>query len=151
MKQLSHLLVLCLLIVVGAPRLFSLDAHWSSDETLWLQRSAVFMNAVQHNNFSETLITHHPGIMTMWFAGLRQFFGNGAVSVSLKDLALARWFIGLVVSGGLVGIFFILRRMFSFLPALFMWAFLTINPFFLAQSRRGKIYCWANLPDSMAR
>lgn len=136
MKQLSHLLVLCLLIFAGAPRLFSLEAHWSSDETLWLQRSAVFMNAVQHNTFSETLITHHPGVMTMWFAGLRQSFGNAAVSVSLKDLALARWFIGLVVSGGLVGIFFILRRMFSFLPALFMWAFLTINPFFLAQSRR---------------
>ena len=136
MKQSIFVLAFCLFLTAGLPRLFSLDAHWSSDETLWLDRSARFISAIKHGEFSETLITHHPGVMTMWLAGLRQSFAENAVSVSLKDLALARWFIGLVMLGGLVGVFFLLRQMFSFLPALFMWAFLTTNPFLLAQSRR---------------
>ena len=136
MKQSIFVLAFCLFFTAGLPRLFSLDAHWSSDETLWLDRSARFISAIKQGEFSETLITHHPGVMTMWLAGLRQSFAENAVSVSLKDLALARWFIGLVVSGGLVGVFFLLRQMFSFLPALSMWAFLATNPFLLAQSRR---------------
>ena len=106
MKQPSLFLVLCLLVIVGVPRLFSLDAHWSSDEVHWLRRSAVFIDAVYTGSFEETGIAHHPGVTTMWLAGLRQAFGKDAVTVSLKDLALARWFIGLVVLSGLIAIFF---------------------------------------------
>lgn len=136
MKQSIFVIAFCLFLTAALPRLFSLDAHWSSDETLWLDRSARFISAIKHGKFSETLITHHPGVMTMWFAGLRQFFGENAVTVSLKDLALARWFIGVAVSAGLVCAFFLLRRMFSFLPALAIWSFLVTNPFLIAQSRR---------------
>ena len=136
MKQSIFVIAFCLFLTAALPRLFTLDAHWSSDETLWLDRSARFISAIKHGEFSKTLITHHPGVMTMWLAGLRQFFGENAVTVSLKDLALARWFIGVAVSAGLVSAFFLLRRMFSFLPALAIWAFLAINPFLIAQSRR---------------
>lgn len=132
MKWYFPLLALCLFVIVGVPRLFSLSAHWSSDETLWLIRSAVFMAAVKQGDFSATLIAHHPGVMTMWIAGLRQVFGEDSVSVSLKDLALARWFIGVVISGGLVLAFFLLYRLLSFWLAMFAWALLAINPFFLA-------------------
>ena len=136
MKQPSLFLVLCLLVIVGVPRLFSLDAHWSSDEVHWLRRSAVFIDAVYTGSFEETGIAHHPGVTTMWLAGLRQAFGKDAVTVSLKDLALARWFIGLVVLSGLIAIFFLLHRLLAFWPAMFAWAFLVMNPFFLAQTRR---------------
>jgi len=94
------------------------------------------MDAVKQGDFSVTLIAHHPGVMTMWIAGLRQVFGEDSASVSLKDLALARWFIGVVILGGLGVAFFLLYRLLSFLPAMFAWALLAINPFFLAQSRR---------------
>ena len=136
MKQNSLFLVLCLFVVVGVPRLFSLDAHWSGDETIWLKRSAEFINAVQTGQFNQTLIAHHPGVSTMWIAGLRQAFGEDSVWLSFKDLALARWFIGIVVWSGLVATFFLLHRIFAFWAANFAWGFLVINPFFLAQSRR---------------
>lgn len=42
-----------------------LSAHWSSDEARWLQRSENFMSAVKQGKFSNTLITYHPGVMTM--------------------------------------------------------------------------------------
>ena len=136
MKQSSLFLALCLFVIVGVPRLFSLDAHWSSDETLWLKRSAQFMNAVQTGQFDQTHIAYHPGVTTMWIAGLRQALGEDSVWASFRDLALARWFIGIVVWSGLVATFFLLHRIFAFWAASFAWAFLAINPFFLAQSRR---------------
>ena len=37
------------------PRVLSLDAHWSSDETLWMNRSRNFMLSLQNGEFSETL------------------------------------------------------------------------------------------------
>ena len=136
MKQPSFFLAFCLFVIVGVPRIFSLDAHWSSDESRWLHRSAVFMDAVQVGHFEQTRVAHHPGVTTMWLAGFRQAFGTDEVWVSQQDLALARWFIGVAVLAGLVGGFFLLHRLFSYWPAMFAWAFLAIDPFFLAQSRR---------------
>ena len=135
MKQSALFFVLCL-VIAGIPRLFSLDAHWSSDEVHWLRRSAVFMDAVSSGSFEQTLIAHHPGVTTMWSAGLRQVFMDDAVIVSLKDLALARWFIGIVVLSGLGASFFLIHRLLAFWPTVFAWGFLAVNPFFLAQSRR---------------
>ena len=72
----------------------------------------------------------------MWLAGVRQILGDGSVWASVKDLALARWFIGVGVWIGLVVAFFLVYRIFAFWPAMAIWAFLALNPFFLAQSRR---------------
>ncbi len=58
-----------------------MDAHWSSDESRWLHRSAQFMSAVKQGNFSGTLIAYHPGVITMWVAGLRTFFVDPGVDV----------------------------------------------------------------------
>ena len=76
-------------------RILSLDAPWSSDEARWLRRSAAFMAAVKQGEFSETLIVHHPGVMTMWIAGLRTF--SMAPRVDVPNLARARGFIGIVI------------------------------------------------------
>ena len=57
----------------------------------WIH-STVFMAAVEMGVFSETLVTFHPGVITMWLAALRTFFTEPHVSV--QGLALARWFIG---------------------------------------------------------
>ena len=122
--------------MVGVPRLFSLETHWSSDETLWLHRSAQFLDAIKTGQFDQTYLAHHPGVTTMWLAGVRQILGDGSVWASVKDLALARWFIGVGVWIGLVVAFFLVYRIFAFWPAMAIWAFLALNPFFLAQSRR---------------
>lgn len=129
MKQ--HFLVLCLFVFLGVPRLFSLGAHWSSDETHWLQRSGIFMSAVRAGQFEQTFLSGHPGVTTLWLAGLLA----DSVSVSQQDLALARWCIGVVLWSGLIVVFFLLRRLSGFWMALLAWVFLAINPFFLTQSR----------------
>ena len=136
LKQYTPVIVLCLFVIAGVPRIFSLDAHWSSDETRWLHRSAEFMNALKSREFDQTFLAYHPGVTTMWLAGLRQVATKDTVWASLKDLALARWFIGICVSIGLVAAFFLIHRLLAFWPAMFAWAFLAFNPFLLAQSRR---------------
>ncbi len=57
------------------------------------------MSAIKSGEFSETLIAYHPGVMTMWVAGLRAFSTEPGVDV--PNLARARWFIGIAVWAGI--------------------------------------------------
>lgn len=125
---------LCLFAVIGVTKLSSLDAHWSSDEARWLRRSAAFMSAVKQGEFSETLIAHHPGVMTMWLAGLRTFSIEPRVDV--PNLARARWFIGLVVWIGIGIACLLIYRLFGRWVCLASFAGLAYSPLFLAQTRR---------------
>jgi 4-amino-4-deoxy-L-arabinose transferase-like glycosyltransferase len=134
MKRHSLIFILSLFTIACATRLLSLDAHWSSDEALWLRRSASFIQAVKQADFSETLLSYHPGVMTMWIAGLRTFFIEPQVDV--PNLALARWFIGVGVLIGFVVALFLLYWLFGFWVTVVSFAFLVCSPFLLAQSRR---------------
>lgn len=126
----------CFLIIVGTPRLLSLDAHWSSDENLWLQRSAEFIETVQNGQFEDTLIAYHPGVTTMWISGIRQFFFGSTRWSPLKDLALARLLIGIVILAGLIIAALLLYRLFGTWISAASGAFLVINPLLLAHTRR---------------
>ena len=81
-------LSICLLLLSLLPRLNRLGSHWSSDEVLWLDRSSEFMSAIKRGDFSETRIAYHPGVPTMWLAGLRTFFTPPGTDV--ENLAAAR-------------------------------------------------------------
>ena len=116
------------------PRLSTLESHWSSDEVLWLERSSDFMSAVRRGNFSETRIAYHPGVPTMWIAGLRTFFTRPGITV--ENLAAARCFIGLFVSACIVVSIFFVYQLFGRWVALASFACLSTSPFFLAQTRR---------------
>ena len=119
---------------MGVSRLLSLDAHWTSDEFGWLDHSTVFMAVVEMGAFSETLVTFHPGVITMWIAALRTFFTEPHVSV--QGLALARWFIGVALLIGIGVAAWLLYRLFGRWVALIGAAFLSFSPLLLAQSRR---------------
>ncbi len=134
MKTRYLLLVTLFLLLTGAPRFFSLYAHWNSDEARWLGRSAQFMSAVKHGEFSETVIAYHPGVTTMWIAGLRTFFIWHRVDV--PNLVLSRGFIGIVVSVGIGLTSFLLYRLFGEWIALGGFVSLACSPLFLAQTRR---------------
>ena len=134
MGRASIFFTICLLFLLCVPRLFSLDAHWSSDETLWLRRSAQFMSAVKKAKFSETVIAYHPGVTTMWLAGLRTFFTDPGVDV--KNLTRARWFIGIVVCVGIGFASLLLYKLFGQWVALAGFVSLAYSPLFLAQTRR---------------
>ena len=124
----------CLLILTLIPRLSTLESHWSSDEVRWLRRSSNFMSAVRRGDFSETRIAYHPGVPTMWIAGLRTFFTPPRVD--LENLAAARWFIGLVMSACIVVSIFFVYQLSGGWVALSCFACLAYSPLFLAQTRR---------------
>lgn len=132
----KHLLFLgiCLLLLSLLPRLSRLESHWSSDEVLWLDRSSEFMSAIKRGDFSETRIAYHPGVPTMWLAGLRTFFTPPGTDV--ENLAAARWFIGIVVWIGIGIACLLLYKLFGQWVALASFACLAYSPFFLAQTRR---------------
>ncbi len=128
------LLIFSLFFLAGIPRFLSLDAHWSSDETRWLNRSADFMSAVKQGRFAETLIAYHPGVTTMWIAGIRTFFTEPAIDV--LNLARARLFIGIIIWAGIGTACLLLHRLFGKWIALASFACLAYSPLFLAQTRR---------------
>ncbi|MYE91669.1 phospholipid carrier-dependent glycosyltransferase [Candidatus Poribacteria bacterium] len=133
-KTSSLFLVLCLFVAASMSRLFSLGDHWTSDEAGWLDHSTVFMAAVEMDGFSETLVTFHPGVITMWLAALRTFFTEPHISV--QGLALARWFIGIALLIGIGMAAMLLYRLFGRWVAVISATFLSFSPLFLAQSRR---------------
>ena len=100
----------------------------------WLDHSTVFMAAVDMGAFSETLVTFHPGVITMWLAALRTFFTEPHISV--QGLALARWFIGVALLIGIGIAAVLLYRLFGRWVAVIGATFLSFSPLFLAQSRR---------------
>ena len=133
-KTLSLFFGVCLFVTASMPRLFSLGAHWTPDEGGWLDHSTVFMTAVDMGAFSETLVTFHPGVITMWIAALRTFFTDPHISV--QGLALARWFIGVALLIGIGVAAVLLYRLFGRWVAVIGAAFLSFSPLLLAQSRR---------------
>ena len=134
LKTSSLFFGMCLFLAASVPRLFSLGAHWTSDEVVWLDRSTVFMAAVEMGIFSETLVAFHPGIITVWLAALRTLFTEPDISV--QGLALARWFIGVALLIGIGIAAMLLYRLFGRWVALIGAVFLSFSPLFLAQSRR---------------
>lgn len=127
-------LLLCFLTIASVPRFLSLEAHWASDEARWLRRSAAFIFAVKQGEFSETRLAYHPGVTTMWIAGLRTFFAEPHVDV--ENLALARFFLGIGVSAGIGIACLLLYKFFGQWVALASFACLAYSPLFLAQTRR---------------
>ena len=133
-KTLSLFFGVFLFVAASVLRLFSLGAHWTSDERGWLDHSTVFMAAVEMGAFSETLVTFHPGVITMWLAALRTFFTEPDISV--QGLALARWFISVALLIGIGVAAVLLYRLLGRWVAVIGAAFLSFSPLFLAQSRR---------------
>ena len=133
----------CLFTLISIPRLLSLGSHWSSDETRWLNRSFQFMSEVRSGDFTGTLITYHPGVMTMWISGLRTFLKGTGLEVPNQSraqwfvhLTTARWFIGIFVWAGIGIACFFVYRLFDRWVSLVSFACLVYSPFFLAQTRR---------------
>ena len=92
------------------------------------------MSSVKKGEFSETLVAYHPGVTTMWLAGLRTF--SMAPDVDVPNLARARWFIGMVVWAGIGISILLLYKLFGQWIALAGFACLAYSPLFLAQTRR---------------
>ncbi len=69
------ILLLIVSISILLPRMLDLDQYATTDETLWLQRSANFYYALGQRDFEQTYQDKHPGVSIMW-AGAAGFFVN---------------------------------------------------------------------------
>lgn len=139
--------VLFLVLLTFLPRLLSLSAHWSSDESLWMGRSRTFIFALEEGRFWDTFTAHHPGVTTTWLGGIGIWSVSGQQSISPifpegkgfyspVMLAHVRFPIS-TLSGVLIllaGV--LLYRLFGGMLAGVATLFLAIEPFLLAESRR---------------
>ncbi len=133
-------------VLTFLPRLLSLEAHWSSDETLWMQRSLKFVSGLEKGDFAETLTASHPGVTTTWLGSAAIWMASGRDSgaewakstkfLSPENLARLRFPIAclsgvlILIAGGLV------YRLFGGRIASVATLFFAIEPFLLAESRR---------------
>ncbi|HKY79199.1 MAG TPA: glycosyltransferase family 39 protein [Anaerolineales bacterium] len=69
----NWLLPLALLVLFLALRLPGLGRFVTTDEALWLRRSANFYLAVRHGAWADTFQSPHPGVLTQW-AGAAGFY-----------------------------------------------------------------------------
>lgn len=139
--------ILLLILFIFLPRLLSLSAHWASDEDLWMQRSRDFFFALQTKQFTDTYITHHPGVTTCWLGSFpigntyshnpsfkRWFYSEAFLSPTILErirfpIAAVT---GLLILGAGILMYHLFGRITSGLGALF----LGVEPFLLAESRR---------------
>ena len=83
--------LLFLILLTFLPRLFSLSAHWATDEDLWMQRSLDFFFALKSGQFEDTFVAHHPGVTTcwlgslaIWFTAQQGYFKGGSTLISIS-------------------------------------------------------------------
>jgi len=89
-------------------------AYLVARSTLWHRRAAEFMQAVLQRDWAATLLAPHPGVTTMWFAGIANWLGTALVpgfdeqrlgrQMSIELLPLV-----LIISLAIVLTYFILR------------------------------------------
>lgn len=118
-------------LLVRAP---SLDRALTIDEKLWIERSDRFVDAVASARFGDAIETGHPGVTTMWIAGLAQrSLPSGA---DLRDrYARARAWIGIVSTALIVLLWWLAGLVLGQGPAAVGGFLLALDPFVLAHNR----------------
>lgn len=133
--------------LIFLPRVLSLSEGWSSDETLWLERSLQFALACQERDLNRTLTSYHPGVTTtaLGAVALWREYGS-ALEIAPKfiekkflspaRLAHARIFVAVTTGVTLLLSGVLLRHLFGNCVATVGTLFLAIDPFWLSESRR---------------
>ena len=141
-------LILFLILLTFLPRLFSLSAHWASDEKLWMRRSRDFFFALETGKFADTYVAYHPGVTTCWLGSVaiwnKYRHGSFPKSWFYSDRYLSPDMLASIrfpiasVTGVLVLIAgILLYRLFRDWKIAWLGTlFLAAEPFLLAESRR---------------
>jgi 4-amino-4-deoxy-L-arabinose transferase-like glycosyltransferase len=142
-----------ILVCALLPRLFQLDAFLTMDEYLWLDRSRNFLLALKTHDWAHTFQTGHPGVTTMWSGSLglwlygfqHDLIQRGGFIPFLQNLswdhqnpeifAYLRLPIALVTALGIVGIAYLLTRLFDKQVGMIAGLLLALDPWYLAHSR----------------
>jgi hypothetical protein len=128
------------------PILLFLAAFWPrittyvGSDTLWHSRARTFFDAFLGGRWAETYLAPHPGVITMWLAGLGReialLFNPGFDGMAVhKRMAVELIPFALVLSIGLVLAYFILKRLFGFSAAAFSTLLLALEPYDISISK----------------
>ena len=141
------LLVACLALgtLAALPRLGDVLLPITTDESLWTQRTSRFATAVLDGDAAGTYQTGHPGVTTMWIAGLAMGLENardlGGERLALLDpdgraaFTAARRAMALVESALLVIAALLVARAFGALAGVLAGLLLALEPWLVALSR----------------
>lgn len=72
--------IISLFLLALLPRVLALNTFITWDEPVWVYRSIHFLTAVWAGDWAGTLLTGHPGVITMWL---------GSVGVAIKSTLLS--------------------------------------------------------------
>jgi len=133
-------------------RATGLGAFVTWDEANWASRSVVFLQALQGKDAAGTFLVGHPGVTTMWAGGtgmaiqswLRPdisenlaLIGKGGDKAKKKlpiFLPAAKLPIALITATGVIGVYLLVKALFSRPIAFLSVILIAIDPFYLAHS-----------------
>jgi hypothetical protein len=161
MKQMASwkkwLTILGLFIAILLPRALDLDQYVTTDEVLWLHRSANFYYALGQREFEHTYQDIHPGVSIMW-AGAAGFLadypeyrglGQGYFSIAaefhefldsegkepLGLLVAGKYFLSLGTAILLIATFLIAVKLIGELPAIVGFLLIAFDPYLIALNK----------------
>jgi hypothetical protein len=129
---------------------------------VWYLRSAHFIDAVLSGDWGNTVYSEHPGVALMWPAaiGLKLYWALSGITpaaksvppdfepihffgpVDVTEIAAALLPLALLISLGIVGAYFLLRRLFGGTTASVATLLLATSPYYLAQSKILHLDAW---------
>lgn len=137
-------LAYCIVALVAfIPRALELDRFLTVDEAnFWVERSSIFLNALQAGDFLGTAVSSHPGVTTMWLGAagivLRRALTDwgmlGDISVA-GAIGMMRLPLVLVHSAGILLGYALLRRLLPLGAALLAAILWAADPFMIGYSR----------------
>ncbi len=117
------------------PRCIDLGTGLTVDERLWLERAPRFFDAVRHQDWAGTYQAPHPGVITMWIAGISMFLLR-VPGMEFSDLLISgRFPVVLVTSVGVAIAYFLLKYLAGSKLALLAAVLIALDPFFITYSR----------------
>ena len=127
---------LFLFLVAFLPRAIDLVAR----STIWHFRAIEFIQSVSQGNWSDTLPAPHPGVTTMWLAGIAHGLGRifipGFEGKTLaQQMAIELLPLALVISLAIVLAYFLLSRIFDRQTAAVSALLLAFDPFHIFISK----------------
>jgi hypothetical protein len=131
-----HLPAVGVFLVAFLPRVLG----FVGSTTIWQTRAKTFMDAVASGDWATTLQAPHPGVTTMWLAGLGRAVGS-ALSPGFDELPLARQSaielipIALVVSLCIALAYSLLARLFDRQIAAVAALLLALDPYHISLSK----------------
>jgi hypothetical protein len=114
--------------------------HLVARSTVWHIRGIQFMQAVIDGEWSETLLAPHPGVTTMWLAGLTNWLGHVLIPTFDERLLAEKMAYEMIPLAAVIALmvvlaYFLLAKMFDRQMAVVATTLLALDPFHIFISK----------------